>query len=370
VRKVVLSLVFIGTLAAACGGGSGGADAAGGGGRPGDAAPDAVDPNSLASVGLFDDVVSQTPAAGVIPYDVISVLFADRAEKLRFLSIPAGTRATYDPMDFWDYPDGTKFIKTFFYHRDARDPSLGRRLIETRIVEREAGTWTGRTYVWNDAQTEATRLKVGVTLSVSWIDPAGQNQTQDYRVPNDNECKTCHSKDHVFQPLGPRTRQLNRDHDYGAPGAPLVENQIDHLAALGLVSGTIPPPAERFTLSDPYGDAPLDDRARSYLDANCSHCHRPGGEAGSSALDLRQEITDPYALGTCRQPVAAGPGSGGHIYDVVPGSPDTSIMIFRVESTDPELKMPEVPTLTSDADGVALLHDWIAAMPPTGCGSP
>lgn len=326
--------------------------------------------DSLVSLGLFIDPVAQVPAPGVIPYDVIAVLFADQAEKLRFLTIPAGQRATYDPTGFWEYPDSTIFVKTFFYYHDARDPSQGRRLLETRIVERKAGLWTGRTYVWNEAQTEALRLKVGETLTVEWIDSAGQMQTFGYRVPNDNECKTCHSKDHVFQPLGPRTRQLNRNHDYGSSSStaePQIENQIDHLVSLGLVEGDIPPAADRYTLSDPYGAEPLESRARSYLDANCSHCHRPGGEAGSSALDLRREIVDPLAIGVCRVPVAAGPGAGGHTYDIVPGNPDDSIMVFRMLSTDPELKMPEIPTMTSDADGSALIGAWIASMPPVPC---
>jgi hypothetical protein len=109
----------------------------------------------------------------------------------------------------------------------------------------------------------------------------------------------------------------------------------------------------------------LERRARAYLDANCSHCHRPGGEAGSTALDLRAETEDAFKLGTCRTPVAAGPGSGQHRYDIVPGDPDASIMVFRMESTDPELKMPELPTLTSDAAGTALVREWIAAMPPS-----
>jgi hypothetical protein len=186
-------------------------------------------------------------------------------------------------------------------------------------------------------------------------------------VPNENECKTCHSKDHVFQPLGPRTRQLNRDHDYGTASMADPENQIDHLQGLGWVDGDIPPAAERFTLVDPYGDAPIEQRARSYLDANCSHCHRPGGEAGSTDLDLRAETKDPSLLGLCRTPVAAGPGSGGLLHDIVPGDPDASIMIFRMSSTEPKIKMPELPTQTSDADGVALIREWIASM-PTGQG--
>jgi uncharacterized repeat protein (TIGR03806 family) len=183
-------------------------------------------------------------------------------------------------------------------------------------------------------------------------------------VPNDNECKTCHSKSHTFEPLGPRTRQLNRDHEYGGR----AKNQIDYLSELGWIDVDTGDAAQRFTLADPYGDASLERRARAYLDANCSHCHRPGGEAGSTALDLRAETLDPYNIGVCRSPVAAGPGSGSRTSDIVPGDPDASILVFRMESTDPEIKMPELPTPTSDARGTALIREWIAAMPAeSGC---
>lgn len=342
---------------AACGGDdSGSADQDGG---PAKAAPE-----SLEALKLFDDPVAQTPADGVVPYDVNAVLYADESEKLRFMTLPNGQSATYDAMGFWDYPNGTRFIKTFFYYDDVRDPSLGRRLLETRIIERADDKWTGRTYIWNDAETEATRYKVGKTLKVEWVDADGNDRSQDYRVPNDNECKTCHSKSHKFEPLGPRTRQLNRDHDYDG----VEQNQIDHLVELGWVSGDTGDAADRFTLSEPYGSDSVEQRARSYLDANCSHCHRPGGEAGSTALDLRAETTELYGLGVCRTPVAAGPGSGNRSYDVVPGKPDDSILVFRMESTDPELKMPELPTLTSDAQGVQLIRAWIAGMDPKlGC---
>jgi uncharacterized repeat protein (TIGR03806 family) len=321
----------------------------------------------LDDLGLFRDAVEQDPEDGVIPYDVNAVLYADLSEKLRFINIPDGEQAGYEPDRYWDFPDGTRLVKTFFFYTDARDPSLGRRLIETRIIERAAGKWSGRTYVWDEEQTQATRLKTGKTLEVSWIDAEGEPHTQDYRVPNDNECKTCHAQDHVFEPLGPRTRQLDRDYDYGSADDPDVHNQIEHLDELGLIAGEVPPADERIALVDPYGDAPLEQRARSYLDANCSHCHRPGGEAGSSALDLRWEVDEPHALGVCRRPVAAGPGSGGNDFDIVPGDPDASIMIYRMASTDPEIKMPEMPTLTSDARGTDLIREWIAAMPGDGC---
>jgi uncharacterized repeat protein (TIGR03806 family) len=329
-----------------------------------DEQPEVTAAESLAALELFDDVVAQTPSRGVVPYDVNSVLYADESEKLRFISVPEGKTADYDAMGQWSFPDGTKLIKTFFYYNDLREPTAGRRLLETRIVERAAGRWTGRTYIWNDEQTEARRYKVGRTLNVTWVDANGEMQAQPYRVPNDNECKTCHSKDHQFEPLGPRTRQLNREHHYASGAA----NQIDHFAELGWLKGVDEEPDARYTLAEPYGDAPLERRARAYLDANCSHCHRPGGEAGSTALDLRAETTDAYSLGNCRSPVAAGPGSGGRRYDIVAGKPDASIMVFRMESTDPQLKMPELPTLTSDAKGTALIREWIAAMDPErGC---
>ena len=316
---------------------------------------------------LFTDAVAQEPAAGVIPYDVNAVLYADGTEKLRFLQVPAGEAAEYDPSKVWAFPDGTRLVKTFYVLNDARDPSLGRRLIETRIIERSAGKWTGRTYVWNDAQSEALRLKTGKRVALHWIDEDGNAQDLEYRVPNDNECKTCHAQKHVFEPLGPRTRQLSREHDYGTADQPEREDQIDHLAALGMVTGAIEPAAERFVLAEPYGDGDVTSRARAYLDANCSHCHRPGGEAGSTALDLRAETSDPFELGQCRTPVAAGPGSGDRNWDIVAGDPDASILVYRMESTDPAIKMPELPTITSDAAGTALIKAWIAAMPPESC---
>lgn len=324
-------------------------------------------PETLEDLGLFSDAVAQTPADDVIAYEVNAVLFSDESYKLRFLQVPDGQTATYDATGLWGFPDGTRFVKTFYFPLDERDPSGDRRLLETRIIEKTDGEWSGRTYVWNDAQTETVRVKAGQRTTVEWIDKQGDARELVYRIPNDNECKTCHALEGEFEPLGPRTRQMNRDYDYGTAELPRVENQIDHLRDLGLLVGDIPLAMDRFSLVDPYGDADLETRARSYLDANCSHCHRPGGEAGSAGLDLRMENVEQRSLGICKAPVAAGPGSGQRAHDIVPGDPDASILVFRMESTDPSIKMPELPTITSDADGVALIREWITAMPSDGC---
>jgi hypothetical protein len=159
------------------------------------------------------------------------------------------------------------------------------------------------------------------------------------------------------------TPQLNRD--VATPDG--TWNQLSWLAEQGVFRAPIAAPDSLPAFADPRGGAPLDDRARSYLHANCSHCHRPGGGGGPSGLVLLEWEKDPLKNGVCKAPVAAGPGTGGHDYDIVPGAPDESIMIFRMGSTDPETKMPELPNRIPDADGIELVRAWIAAMSPPGC---
>jgi uncharacterized repeat protein (TIGR03806 family) len=315
---------------------------------------------------LFQKASEQRPANRVVPYDVISVLFADDAGKQRFLWIPPGTTIGWHDTEHWQFPIGSIAIKTFFFSLDERDPSRGRRLLETRLLIRESAGWQGHTYVWNEAQTEAERVIPGRTLEVSFIDAAGENREQRYEVPNEHHCQECHGVAPDTELLGPRTRQLDRMHDYGS-GA---ENQIDHMAALGLFDVT--PPQSRLRFEDPLGDGPIGDRARAYLDANCGHCHSQSAVAASTNFWLDYEHTDPATgnpinWGVCKFPTSAGPAAGGHSYDVVPGRPDDSILIYRMESVEAKVKMPPIPTRRADSAGVALMREWILAMSGAPC---
>lgn len=316
--------------------------------------------------GLFSDARKQIPAEGVIPFDVIASLYADEALKHRFVRIPEGKQIGYRDDGNWDWPDGAILIKTFSFPIDARDPALGERHIETRLLIKEEGAWTARTYLWDEAQTTTTRLRVGALVPVSFIDDKGETRSLDYRVPNENQCTLCHSTNHVMEPLGPRTRQLARAYDYGDGEGPV--DQIDHFAKIGILGGEIPSHGARPKLVAPFGDAPLEDRALSYLEVNCAHCHRPGGAAAATNLLLGVDVKAPYDYGVCRTPVATGPASGGHFYDIVPGKPDESILLYRMASTAPEIKMPQLPTQTYDEAGVALIREWIAKMTFPPCG--
>ena len=315
----------------------------------------------LSQYGLFEgDPSAQVPAPGVIPYALNSALFSDYAEKFRFVRLPPGTQATYRDADTFDFPVGTVIAKTFAYPRDARDPSKGRRLIETRILERERDGWVARPYVWDAAQSDATLDVAGDAVDVSWIHADGRARTNNYIIPNVNQCKGCHESGGGLEPIGPKARHLNGDFAY-REGA---ENQLAHWSRIGALAGAPEPDrAPRLAAWDDPRSGTLDDRARAWLEINCAHCHNPTGPARSAGLDLTAAQRDPAMFGVNKPPVAAGIGSGGRMSDIVPGRPDDSILAYRIASTHPGVMMPELGKRLVHEEGVALIRDWIAAMP-------
>ena len=317
----------------------------------------------LSQYQLFDgDPALQQPASGVIPYDLNSALFSDYAEKHRFIKLPPQAHATYNQDDVFEFPVGTIIAKTFAFPRDARNPSQGRRLIETRILEREPDGWVGLPYVWNKEQTEAILDVAGDTVDVSWVHTDGRTRSDNYIIPNSNQCKGCHKAGEIMKPIGPKARHLNREFAYAGG----VENQLTHWERHGaLVGAPDPAKAPRLAVWDDATSGSLDARARAWLEINCAHCHSPDGPARNSGLVLLASQQNPTAFGINKPPVAAGIGSGGLAFDIVPGQPDKSILVFRIASTHPGIMMPELGKRLVHDEGVALIREWIAAMPVT-----
>ena len=322
-------------------------------------------PDPISRWGLFADPATHTPVEGVEPYELNSPLFSDYSVKHRYIRLPEGTRITVRDDGTWQFPEGTVLVKTFGFLRDYRDPSLGERVIETRLLVLEEGEWEPYVYMWNETVTEAFAQPAGARVPVTFIDGAGETVSITYRVPNVVQCGNCHGGTGPTLPLGPRTQQLDRMHDYGSG----PESQIDHLVSIGWLEGA-PAAGERDTWTD-YADetAPLDARARSYLHANCAHCHREGGAASQSGLWYDIGIDDEVRLGFCKIPAAAGRGTGGRPVDLWPGDSSRSIMTFRMASTEAGVKMPELPTVLAHTEGVALIEQWIDAMPDRECTS-
>jgi len=318
---------------------------------------------------------------GLMPYDLATPLFTDYAQKLRTVWIPDGKPARYSADEAFDFPVGTVITKTFYYVQDSThwngivttnetppliDNSLsltGIRLMETRILAHREDGWVALPYVWNDAQTDAVLKRTGDLKRLTLMRDDDRLEEFAYVVPNANQCAGCHATnatDKAILPIGPKTRHLNKQSTYHP-----AFNQLDHWLAAGLLEGDIKEPAPKNAV---WTDetATLDARARAYLDINCSHCHNPNGAADTSGLDLEPGATGP-AMGRCKLPIAVGGGSGGRFFDIVPGSPDQSITIFRMETTNPAAMMPELGRSTSHEEGVALIAEWIAAM-DGGCG--
>jgi parallel beta-helix repeat protein len=318
-------------------------------------------PRKLSEYGLFTGpLAEQRPAEGVVPYALNVSLFSDYAEKRRFIQLPPGTQMTCGDHGAVQFPTGTVIAKTFSYPHDMRDPSLGERLLETRIELLREGGWYGVTYVWNEEQTDAEIALGGGEVSVAWVHRDGAQRTVAYQIPNANQCLNCHSQDKAYVPIGPTARNLRRPSSSSEEGV----DQLARWTAAGLLVGL---PQEGAVAAWPRQDDPhagsVDERARAWLDVNCAHCHSPGGTARTSGLDLRWEQSDPAKLGVWKSPVAAGHGSGGRQYDVVPGAPDASILLYRLESDDPSIAMPNVGRRLVDDESAALVRQWIAEMP-------
>lgn len=303
------------------------------------------------------------PNEGVIPYDLNTPLFSDYATKYRHVWMPKGTSADYHGEDAFDFPVGATLIKTFSFLHDLRDPTKGQRIIETRLLIRKKKGWDALVYLWNDEQTDASLKVAGTTKDVTWIDRDGKERTSNYIVPNVNQCKGCHVVDKTIVPVGPKARNLNKNFDYADGSA----NQLDRWAQAGYLKGApAPDSAPKLAVWNDPTTGTVDDRARAWLEINCAHCHNPRGPANTSGLDLRLSQRDPVKWGVMKVPVAAGRGSGGRSYDIVPGKPDESILTLRLESTEPGIMMPELPRRLVDEDSLPLIKEWIASMGPDG----
>ncbi len=317
----------------------------------------AADPApKLSDYGFFATANAGAAVAdGVRPYDLVNALFADYAGKHRFVYVPKGQSATYNPDTVFDFPVGSVLIKTFAFAPDMRDPALNESWIETRLLIHKSEGWVAYPYVWNSEQTEAVYSPVGGRQVVKTISPEGEALTINYAIPNRNQCKECHSNNKVFTPIGPSARNLNH---VGPAGV----QQIADWTERGILTGA---PAEGLPAAPPvFGDQPLEQRARAWLDINCAHCHRAGGGASNSGLFLAWNETTPTGWGIHKRPTAAGRGSGDFLFVIEPGKPEQSIMIHRIGSVEPGVVMPELGRTTVDTKALALIREWIAAMPP------
>ncbi len=310
----------------------------------------------LSEYGFFKEPLAKLiPAEGVIRYELNTPLFSNYAEKSRFIKLPEGGFIQYDDSAALGFPVGTILIKNFYYPRDFRKPEKGRQVIETRLLVHESTGWQAYPYLWDDDQTDAYYDPAGEVRTVSYTNASGKKIKTSYVVPNKNQCKGCHARSgQDIVPIGPTARQLNRLTFDG------TENQLERWQALGVLAEL--PAADavpRTPVWDDESSGTLNARARAYLDINCGHCHSRSGAANTSGLFLDVYASDPAHLGVFKAPVAAGRGAGDLQFDIEPGKPHRSILVYRMKTNDPAIAMPEIGREQIHEEGVALIEEWI-----------
>jgi len=324
-------------------------------------------PARLSDWGLFAlDGASLTPSPDTLVFRPANTLFTDYAQKMRTLWIPEGEQASLVNGEI-EYPVGTVLSKTFYYPTNADGRPVRReeiiaesiqlannRLMETRLLVRRSDGWDAFPYVWNDEETEAFLRVAGTTKPLNLQTDSGSEDFL-YFVPNENQCAGCHVTEHPdgdLHPLAAVTHQLSYKR-YQADGDLRLE--IDALVARGWLAEA---PLRLETISY-LNDGDLEARATEYLKINCGHCHNPNGAADTSNLILDGFHAQLVNMGVCKPPVAAGGGAGDRLYSIVPGAPEQSILLYRMQSTEPDEMMPELGRSLVHEEGITLISDWI-----------
>ena len=365
-------------------------------------------PRSLTASGLFDLVAEHRPAEGTIPYSVNSPLWSDGSHKERFLAIPfdaqddkiKGPYIEFTASRGWRFPDRTVIVKSFALDMEEGN-AKSRHWVETRFLTKQEGEWVGYSYRWNNEQTDATLVTSDGQDQTFTIRTAEGSREQVWHFPSRAECMVCHTRASGFV-LGLSTLQMNRDHNYGSA----VENQLCVFEQLGLfqinwqteatqslrsklkaqkipnneiderVSNfllkknpadfptstlLIHPPESMKRLVDPYDSKEsLDARARSYLHANCAHCHIGAG-GGNSQIDLEFLTANKNTRMFDARPQHHTFGiTDARI--VAPSAPERSVLLHRVAIRD-KGKMPQLATSLVDRSALKMLHEWIQQMP-------
>jgi len=324
--------------------------------RGGPPPPARAFPKLLSQTGAFADLEKLEPATGLIPYNVNSPLWSDGAVKLRWMALPTNAVIGFAPNGEWTFPAGTVFVKNFELPVDDTNPKILRRL-ETRLLVRDtSGAVYGASYKWRPDHSDADLVTAGTNEDIV-IKTAGGTRIQRWFYPGRQDCLTCHTPASGGV-LGVKTRQLNGDFTYpnhvtdnqlrawnhiGLFDAKLDEREIPHFARLVAVTDT---------------KASLQWRVRSYLDANCSQCHRPGG--AEAFFDAR--VDTPLA----KQNIVNGPVenplgiTGAKI--IAPGDAGKSILLHRVNLAG-NLQMPPLAKNVVDRNAVAVIARWIDSLP-------
>jgi mono/diheme cytochrome c family protein len=300
----------------------------------GDITPDS-DAGAAAQIGLPDDIFntdlttfdsSELAAQGVIAYQPTYPNWFDDAQAIRYIRVPIGQTIQFDKANqTFAIPDNTRFYETILKRIADVDGSYRWRKMETRIlVVRNSSTPLVGTYLWNDAESDATLWAgplaarndgqpfkastlfyntdeqlaqlVAATTPANQLDNAliAQGAARHYAVPSRDQCGACHMGSPTgnfvlgFTPLQLNRRVGGAGGVSATPGADemtQVQRFIDYGLLTGLSSATEIVPLEKAEGSRSPRNA-YELAAQAYMAGNCAHCHNPNGAATKNNPEL------------------------------------------------------------------------------------
>ncbi len=309
-------------------------------------------PASLADTGAFSDLQTLQPQPGIVPYTVAVPFWSDGAIKQRWFSlVNTNPLISYAALASGSFPTGAVWIKHF--ELVTNEVTQERRRLETRFIVRAGAGVYGLTYRWDPSGANASLVaEGGLTEPILIQQDGGNTRTQQWVYPSRNACLVCHNSSRGGI-LGFNPPQLNCDFSYPSG---VTTNQLVALRDAGYLDSSLPSLSQVPKLY-PATDlsASLESRVRSYLEANCSACHRPRG-IGPATWDSRIEIT------TEETQLFRGllNNSGGDPENrlVVPRDPDHSMLLQRISVRGPG-QMPPLASTELDRQAIALLTEWI-----------
>ena len=316
-------------------------------------------PQLLSETGAFVDLQNLTPSQGIVPYEVNAPLWSDGAFKKRWIALQNdGTHDSpeeqiyFSEKDEWQFPNGTVFIKHFELPLDVNKPELSRKLETRFFIIDEEGMGYGLTYKWNEEGTDAELLQSSLVETYDVITNEGA-QSLSWEYPSRTQCMSCHNANAGFV-LGANTHQLNGAHFYESTGR--TANQLKTWNHLSMFSNVISDQDLSFFPRSASLDEniSLQHKIMSYLDSNCSHCHRPDGVDG--AFDAR--LTTPLAYKNIINGIAQSHNSADGELIVKVGHPEESLLWLRDSSIDDD-KMPPLGKSIVDEPYIELLTEWI-----------
>ena len=323
-------------------------------------------PALLSQTGVFTNLATLETAQGVFPFDVANPLWSDGAAKRRWIILPNDGSYNTPQEDIvfseegnWVFPAGTVFVKHFEIGTDESNPAAVKRLETRFLICTEGGGKYGFTYKWNAAGTDAELLTSGLDESYDITLAGGGTEARNWSYPSRAECLQCHNSA-SGQALGVRTHALNRSFHYAATGRDA--NQLATFNALGMFDRTLTAEElEDFIEARALDDetAPIEHRVRSYLDSNCSHCHRPDGPVSYFDARLGTPLNVQGLInGVIQGHFVLGP-DGRYLK---PGDPDLSALHVRLANVGNGAAMPPLAKNVVDQNAVEVLQEYLESL--------